>query len=232
MSSQEEKSKIQEKPRRTGAADKVMLRNRFLYIGYRRQVLIFMASLVLCGLSVASSLYFSARSTPPIFLPATVDGKVIPSAPMDQSTMPEEMMNAAVSQWVFDAAMHLFTFDYINYPVQIQKAASFFTVRGWNSYLEQFKATNNMETVQALQMIVSIEPKGPPEIRDTGIREGRKAWLVEFPIEIRYTAHGQGKSGFTQTGKIKAVVLRVSTVDSPKGIGIDQYIFEESRSKK
>lgn len=220
--------------KRSGASEMVALRNRFFYVYYRKLILVFVASLVVLGVAISLAVYFAMRTTPPIYLPITPDGKLIRTYPLNQASMDEasvKMMEGAVRQWAFDAGKKLFTYDYRNYSEQISEAQSFFTVRGWNSYLASFEKSNNLNAVQDMRMIVSFSPKGAPVITNQGVseKEGRYSWKVEFPSEIQYVAHSGNKAGFTQTGVLHMVFIRVSTVDSPKGIGIDQIIFEETK---
>ena len=208
----------------------VMMRNRFFYIFYRKQILIFMAALAIAVVSLASSVYFAGRKTPPQFLAATADMRVLPSHALDEPSLPESLMDPAVTEWSWQAAQRLYNFDYVNWRSQINQAQEYFTVRGWNSYLGQLKDSKNLEAVQSMRLIAHVQPMGAPVILDKNITitDGvrRLTWRVDFPVQVRWTANRPNTSGFVQTGVIEMVIMRVSMSDSPKGIAIDQFNFK------
>jgi hypothetical protein len=77
-------------------------------------------------------------------------------------------------------------------------------------------------------MIVKFTPKGPPAIKAEKIlADGRYGWSVELEGQVKYTAHDGSHTGFIQNVVITLVLVRVSTVDSPRGIGIDQIVVAE-----
>lgn len=213
--------------KRTGAMEAVALRNRFFYVYYRKMSLIFVAAMALCAFSLVCAFYFATKKTDPVYLPVTEDGRLIRTYPLSMASHPnKEIMEATVQQWALDGARKLFTYDYLNYATQISQAQGAFTVRGWNNYLAEFTASQNMNTVLKQKMIVNFVPQQPPVIKQERLVEGRLAWAVEFPAQIRYVAHEGSSLGFVQNGVVKMVIIRISTVDSAKGIGIDQVLFE------
>ena len=221
----------QKKP---GAQELVVLRNRFFYIYYRKISLILLLVLGISLFSLGCAVYFATRKTPPVYIPVSVDGRVIPTYKLSEpSNSDPKLMEAEVKQWGLDAAKKLFLFDYLNYREQITQAQPFFTVRGWEAYVKTFEESQNLNTILASKMIVNFIPMAPPQILDQKNRDGRYTWALEFPAKIKYTAHdGSGKSGFTQKGIMKMVITRVSMIDSPKGIGVDQIIFKEDQLKR
>ena len=217
------------KPGTNGASQAAMIRNRFFYIYYRKLTLILILALGVSAFSLGSAVFFALRKTPPVYIPVTVDGRVIPNYKLSEpSNADPSMMDAEVKQWALEAARKTFSFDYINYREQIGSAQSYFTVRGWREFLSSFEASQNLNTVMAQKMIVNFIPLQPPKILGQQVRDGRYSWALEFPAKIKYTVHdASGKAGFYQKGKIQAILTRVSMVDSPKGIGVDQLIFVE-----
>ena len=57
----------------------------------------------------------------------------------------------------------------------------------------------------------------------TGLVGGYNA----FDADIQYVAHEGQNQGYQQKVVVKMVIVRMSTVDSPKGLGIDQVVVEE-----
>lgn len=207
----------------------VTMRNRFFYVFYRKQIIMFVGALALAALSLASSVYFAGRKTPPQFLAASADTRVLPSHALDEPSLPASLMDPAVTEWTWQAAQHLYNYDYINWRQQINQGQDYFTVRGWNDYLTGLKDSKTLDSVQNLRLISHIQPTGAPQIvaKTIMVTDGvrRMAWSVEFPVQVRFTANRPNTSGFVQQGVLKMVVLRVSMADSPKGIAIDQFNF-------
>ena len=211
------------------AAMRVAMRNRFYYLYYRKISLIFLVSMGLCGFSLASAFYFATKETPPIYIPINSERKLVETYPLDKPSYPDlKIMEAEVQSWALEGARRIFSYDYLNYSEQMSSGQSYFTVRGWNKYLKSLEQSQNLNTVLKQQMIVNFVPMGPPQILESKIIEGRLAWAVEIPAKIQYIAHTESRAGFEQIGKVRLVLLRISLVDSPKGIGIDQVIFEET----
>lgn len=211
-----------------GAAELVALRNRFFYVSYRKLSLIFVGALALCAFSLVSAVYFASRKTPPIYVAVSPSGQVVPTYPLSQPTNPDEYaMHAIVSQWCLEGARRAFSFDYLNYAEQVNTAQSYFTYRGWETFVKSLAQSQNFNTVQQQKMIVKFTPKSAPIITATQVKDGRLAWATQFEGSIEYIAHDGQHQGFVQNVLVKMVVVRMSTVDSPKGLGIDQAVVQE-----
>lgn len=209
-------------------AELVALRNRFFYVSYRKLSLIFMGALGLCVFSLVSALYFAGRKTPPIYVAVSPSGQVVPTYPLSQpSSANPEVMNAMVAQLCLEGARRSFSFDYLNYAEQVNTAQSYFTYRGWEAFVKSLAQSQNFNTVQQQKMIVKFTPKSAPIITGSQVRDGRLAWAIQFEGVIQYVAHDGQHQGFIQNVLVKMVVVRMSTVDSPKGLGIDQAVVEE-----
>ncbi len=215
-------------PKKANAAMRVAMRNRFYYIYYRKVSLIFLFAMGLCAFSLASAFYFATRQTPPIYIPINPEKKLVESFGLDKPSFPDEQVMAAeVQSWALEGARKVFSYDYLNYPEQLSAGQSYFTVRGWNKYLKSLEKSQTLNSVLKFRMIVNFVPLGAPQILESKVIDGRLAWAVEMPAKIQYIAHTERQDGFEQVGKLRMVLLRISLVDSPKGIGIDQIIFEE-----
>lgn len=210
----------------------VALRNRFFYVYYRKISLIFIAALGLCFFSIVCAAFFASRKTPPLYIPVSEDGRIIRTYALNEPSNPNvEIMESTVQQLALDGIRKLYTYDYLNYSNQITDARGYLTVRAWNKFTAKFTASQTLNTVQQQQMIVNFTPLQPPNIDGQKVIEGRLAWALSFPAQIKFVAHNGNKIGFVQTGVMKVIVMRVSTVDSPKGILIDQVVFEEDQKK-
>ena len=224
-----------EENKRTNAQDVISLRNRFFYIYYRKISLIFLITLGISAFALVSAFYFATRPTPPIYIPVSVDGRLIPSYKLSEPSIKDKnIMEAAVKQWVLECARKLYRYDYINYAEQIFESQPYFSIRGWNYYIKEFENSQTLNTVLAQKMIVNFIPQEPPEIVQEKVGEdGRLRWAVQFPAKIKFISHDNtGKMGFIQNVMVKAIVIRVSSVDSPKGIAVDTIVFEENVKRR
>lgn len=218
--------------KKQGAAEsvafKVALRNRFFYVYYRKMSLIVIAAMILCVFSLVSAVYFAKRKTPPAYVPVSSSGQIVPTYALSQpSNSDPEVMNAWVSQWAMEGARKAFNYDYINFTEQINEAQSYFTYRGWQNFARSLTVSQNFNTVQQQKMIVRFTPKSAPIIKANQVVEGRLAWSIQFEAMIQYIAHDGQHQGYVQNVIVKMVLVRMSTVDSPKGLGIDQIVIEE-----
>jgi len=214
--------------KKAGAQELVSLRNRFFYVYYRKLTLIFLGAVALCVLSLISAFYFATRKTPPVYVPIAPNGQIVPTYALDQPPHQDKNVTEAwVQQWALDGVRHAFNYDYLNYSEQINSAQSYFTYRGWNSFVKGLADSKNFNTVQQQKMIVKFTPKGAPIIKKSTVLDGRLAWALQFDATLQYIAHDGAHQGFKQNVSVQVVIVRMSTVDSPKGIGIDQIIVDE-----
>ncbi len=70
-------------------------------------------------------------------------------------------------------------------------------------------------------MIVSAVATKAPVILQKGILNGRFAWRVQMPLLVTY----QSANEFSQANNVVTMLIsRVSTLNSPRGIGISQFV--------
>lgn len=70
-------------------------------------------------------------------------------------------------------------------------------------------------------MIVSAAAISPPTILRKGLVNDRFTWRVQIPILVTY----QSVTEYTQQANmVSMLVTRVSTLNSPRGIGISQFV--------
>lgn len=215
------------------SSEVIQLRNRFFYIYYRRLSLLFLIAIALSVISILSAFYFATKKVPPVYIPVSPDGRLIQSFSVQQPSFPDkEVMDSVVMQWGLDGIRKFYTMDYLNYTDQIFEAQPFFSIRGWNRTFKAFENSQNLNTILSQKMIVNMLPMGPPRIIESRVIDGRLAWAVELPAQLKYVPHDGKSAGFVQTGVFKMVIIRVALVDSIKGIGIDQLVFEETEIKR
>ena len=81
--------------------------------------------------------------------------------------------------------------------------------------------SNNLDAVKAKKLIVSAVATRAPIILQKGILNSRYSWRVQMPILVTY----QSASEFSQQNNVVTMLItRVPTLNSPRGIGIAQFV--------
>ena len=100
-------------------------------------------------------------------------------------------------------------------------ASGFFTSDGWNQFITALSESNNLDAVKTKKLVVSAVATAAPVILQKGLLNGRYAWRIQMPILVTY----QSASEFSQQNlNVTMLVTRVDTLNSPRGIGIAQFI--------
>lgn len=195
----------------------VYTRNIFYKKGQRKVTAIFLLSFVI-NILLAYLLVNIAKNPPaPRYFPISLNGRVMPLYPLSQPNQTDELM----LKWAGQAAVAAFTYNYVNYREELQASSGFFTAEGWQLFLSALKQSNNLDAIQAKKLIVSAVPISPPVILKKGLVDNRFTWRVQMPILVTY----QSATEYTQQNNmVTMMITRVSTLNSPRGIGISQFV--------
>lgn len=130
----------------------------------------------------------------------------------------------AILQWANTTIISAFSYDFYNYKTELQQVSQFFTEDGWSAFISAIQASNNLDQVVAKKLIVNAVATSPPIILQKGELNGVYSWRIQMPVLVTY----QAASGFNpQNLIITILVTRISTLDSYKGIGIQQFISSD-----
>jgi len=81
--------------------------------------------------------------------------------------------------------------------------------------------SNNLDAVKAKKLIVSAVATRAPIILQKGLLNGAYSWRVQMPILVTY----QSASEFSQQNNVVTMLItRVPSLNSPRGIGISQFV--------
>lgn len=126
-----------------------------------------------------------------------------------------------VNKWLKEALMVTYSFGFLNYDKVVDEAYYYFTVDGYQMYLN---ALNNSELKKALQddlMNITLVPISEPiVIKGTQFEDGTKTWLLRTDVIINYRSGGESLNDKYQ---IDTLVVQVPPHKSVKGLGIAQY---------
>jgi intracellular multiplication protein IcmL len=195
----------------------VTLRNNFYRDGQRKMMLILLIS-VIANLILGAMLVYIIKHPPhPKYFATSINGRITPLFALNEPNQSD----SAILQWANQAAIAAFTYNFVNYRSELQASSGFFTSEGWTQFLEALQESNNLEAVKAKKLIVSAVATRAPIILQKGMLNDHYAWRVQMPILVTY----QSASEFTQQNSVVTMLItRVSTLNSPRGIGIAQFV--------
>lgn len=202
----------------------VTLRNNFYRDGQRKIILVLIISM-LTNLLLGGTLgYLMTHPPAPRYFATSINGRITPLFPLNEPNQSD----SAVLQWANQAAIAAFTYNFVNYRSELQAASGFFTAEGWTQFLNALQDSRNLEAVKAKKLVVSAVATRAPIILQKGILNNQFSWRVQMPLLITY----QSASEFSQQNNVVTMLItRVSTLNSPRGIGIAQFVVGPASSE-
>ncbi|MGC1182510.1 type IVB secretion system apparatus protein IcmL/DotI [Legionella sp.] len=195
----------------------VTLRNKFYKDSQRKVMLALLIALLVNFVLAAMLIYIFTHPPEPKYFATSINGRITPLFPLNQPNQSD----SAVLQWANQAAIAAFTYNFVNYRDELQASSGFFTAEGWDQFLSALQQSNNLDAVKAKKLVVSAVATRAPIILQKGILNGSYSWRVQMPILVTY----QSASEFTQQNNVVTMLIsRVSTLNSPRGIGISQFV--------
>ncbi len=196
----------------------VVLRNEFYRDGYRTILkLALLQTLVIIGLIGAMLFVVHIHQPENRYFATTEDGRLIPMVALNEPNL----STPALMSWVAQASTEVMTFGFNDYRRRLQEASRNFTRRGWESFSKALQQSRIIEMVEANQQVVTTAPRGAPVLEREGVVQGRYQWIVQLPMVLTYQFGSQKRSDRLM---VTIVIVRVSRLESPNGIGIEQWI--------
>ncbi|STY30650.1 protein IcmL (DotI) [Legionella wadsworthii] len=195
----------------------VSLRNKFYKDSQRKVMLTLLISIIVNVILASLLVYMVTHPPAPKYFATSINGRITPLFPLNEPNQSD----SAVLQWANQAAIAAFTYNFVNYRDELQASSGFFTPEGWDQFLNALQQSNNLDAVKAKKLIVSAVATRAPIILQKGVLNGSFSWRVQMPILVTY----QSASEFTQQNNVVTMLItRVSTLNSPRGIGISQFV--------
>jgi len=195
----------------------VALRNNFYRDGQRKMILVLLVSMIANVILGSMLIYVITHPPEPKYFATSINGRITPLFPLNEPNQSD----SAVLQWANQAAIATYTYNFVNYRTELQASSGFFTPDGWDQFLNALQQSNNLDAVRAKKLIVSAVATRAPIILQKGILNGSYAWRVQMPLLVTY----QSASEFSQQNNVVTMLItRVSTLNSPRGIGISQFV--------
>lgn len=195
----------------------VLLRNDFYRDGQRKMIVILLFSIIANLILAGILTYIITHPPEPRYFATSINGRITPLVALNAPNQSD----SAILQWANQAAIATFSYNFVNYRSELVAASGFFTAEGWDQFISALGASNNLDAIKAKKLVVSAVATSAPVILQKGVLNGRYAWRIQMPILVTY----QSASEFSQQNlNVTMLVTRVDTLNSPRGIGIAQFI--------
>lgn len=199
------------------ALSEVTLQKSFYQDSRQKILLALLIAIIVNCLIVGLLGYIISHPVEPKYFATSVNGRITPLTPLNEPNQSD----SSVLQWANQAAIAAFTYNFVNYRDELEASSSFFTKDGWQQFVDALQQSNNLDAVKAKKLIVSAVATRAPIILQKGVLNGRYSWRVQMPILVTY----QSASEFSQQNNVVTMLItRISTLDSPRGIGISQFV--------
>ena len=201
-----------------GQLGAVVVRNEFYRDGYRIMLRVALLLVMIIAAQIAVMVYVVKTNRMEYrYFATTEDGRLIPMAPLNEPNLSAP----ALMSWVAQASTEVMTFGFNDYRRRLQEASRNFTRAGWESFSSALQRARIIETVEANQQVVTAAPTGAPVIQSEGVIKGRYQWVVQVPLALTYQS---GAKTRTDNLLVTLVIVRVPRLESPSGVGIEQWI--------
>lgn len=205
----------------TDALSLVFTRNAFYKRLHYLALAAFGLMLIVIGILVVILIFLMRHPTPPLYFATNNVGELIKTIPVNTPNMSTD----DVIKWTTEGIQQAYSYDFVNFHTQLQRAQKYFTTYGWNNYMKALNASNNMLALTERKQVVIAQVVGPPKILAQGILGGAFAWKFEFPVLMTYWEPPfNNKNKFFNALTVSVIVQRQPILQSYKGLGIIQMI--------
>lgn len=201
----------------------IQIQTKFYRDNFPRFMFLFFLTLTLCvcsvGLNILQFIYQPKAQQFATFSSTDGSTRLIEMIPLKEPNLSTQPL----LQWATEAATSCYNFDFNRMETQIENLKPYFTSQGYQHYIEALQAENTLVDVKEKLLIVSAVPlKAPVILRETVATSiDSYAWQVQLPLLVTYQSSSElKKSEITVT----MLIVRVDTLESPKGIGIAQFL--------
>lgn len=205
-------------PEQVSSLETVVLRNDFYRDGHRSLLrLAIIQCVAIVGLIVAMFYIIHVHQPENRYFATTEDGRLIPMVPLNQPNL----STPALMSWVAQSATEVMTFGFNDYKRRLQESSRNFTRRGWENFTQALQRSRIIDMVDTNQQVLTAAPQGAPILESEGVVQGRYQWTVQLPMILTYQSGSKTRSDAIL---VTLVVVRVPRLESPNGVGIEQWI--------
>ncbi len=199
----------------------VVVRNEFYRDGYRSLLRIaVLQGAVIVGLIGVMLYVIHIHQPENRYFATTEDGRLVPMISLNEPNL----SSPALMSWVAQAATEVMTFGFSDYRRRLQESSRNFTRRGWESFTQALQKSRIIEMVNENQQVITAAPQSAPVLKSEGVVGGRYQWVVQLPLVLTYQSGARTRS---DSLIVTFVVVRVPRLESPNGVGIEQWVAEK-----
>lgn len=205
--------------------ERVVIRNMFYRQNYRFLALAIYILLLLIVFMVGFVFYQRVTWPTPKYFATTPDGRLLPIIRLDQPVYTDPTL---IIDWVKKAVVETYSMDFVTWRRRLQDAQQYFTLTGYQEFIEAMKASTNLEAIKELRQVVSIDIEEEPEIT----REGQVnpnlpySWDLRMPVLVTY--QNSEDKFIKQKGIVLIRLERASFRMYENGLAIKQLVLQAS----
>ncbi len=204
------------------AVQTIVNRNNFYRDGYRLMLRISfvqtVAILLLVGGLVTMALSAKVEF---VYFATTTDGRVINIVPLNE----HYISDGALVAWVADTSKRVLSLSFSDFRQRLQDVAYNFTPQGWETFMKALKDARILELIEERKIVTEMSIDAAPEIIKRGEVNGVYIWVLQMPVSLVFKGEQAPQA---VKGNLRVQVSRVSTLQHPKGVGIDQFLIDSS----
>jgi intracellular multiplication protein IcmL len=179
--------------------------------------IIFAQTLIILGLAVALIYNINVGHPSDRFFAETASGGRMQLASLSDPNL----NNEALLAWASQATVDVLTFGFHDVDARFEQSKSYFSPKGWKSFLEALTGSSMLKNMLSLQQIATAIPAAPPILMSWGPMEGKYTWIIQVPISM--TTRAGANRSVTQLNVVLTVV-QMPTSQNPRGLGIENWM--------
>jgi intracellular multiplication protein IcmL len=201
----------------------VHVRNEFYKEKHRMVIGVLFLGLVVIGALVGMLVYLAKHPAHPLYFVTDDAGRLIQDVPLSEPNM----STAQVAAWTKEAVEAAYSYNFINYRLQLQNAQKYFVDFGWHNYMQGLEKSGNLLALTQRKFVVMAQVIGQPKLIGSGRlgAAGILGWKFEMPMLVTYLRPPyDDKSRFSNPLTVTVLVERQSILSSYKGLGVVQIV--------
>src|SRR3990167_8587940 len=160
----------------------IFARNAFYKRLHYLALTAFFSSLLVMGFLIGILIFLIRNPTQPLYFPTDNISRLIQETPVNKPNM----TNEEVVAWTIEAVQSAYSYDFVNYRLQLQTAEKYFTHYGWSEYMKALTASLNLVALTQRKQIVIAKVVDKPKELAEGLLGGAYAWKFQMPILVTY----------------------------------------------
>ena len=132
---------------------------------------------------------------------------------------------SSLTKWITQAVTSAYTLDFYDYQDTINSLKEFFTIAGYQNFINALNASGSLNKIIKDKLIVSAVATDTAVILQEGVMNNVYSWKIQIPLLLNY--QGASTTSTQKSIAVSVLVTRVPTDVAPKGIGIAQLVDED-----